>query len=92
MSLLTTYLEPSPDGTLHVPVPDELRHATFKVTIEPQPAVSTEAVPESEMERRRQLVALFEKLAESNPFKNIDPVEWQREMREDRVLLQHEKE
>lgn len=31
MSTITAILEPQADGALHVPVPDELRHAKFKV-------------------------------------------------------------
>lgn len=31
MSTLTVILEPQPDGTLHVPVPEELRNGKVKV-------------------------------------------------------------
>jgi hypothetical protein len=31
MSTITAILDPQPDGTLHVPVPQELRHGKVKV-------------------------------------------------------------
>jgi len=40
MSKITAILEPQPDGSLHLPLPDEWRHGKVKVTatLEPVPA------------------------------------------------------
>ncbi|MEI6233735.1 MAG: DUF2281 domain-containing protein [Planctomycetota bacterium] len=42
MSTITAILEPQPDGTLHVPIPDELRHGKVKLvaTLEIVPPVN----------------------------------------------------
>ena len=32
MSTITTILEPDPDGTLHVPLPEELRYGKIRIT------------------------------------------------------------
>ncbi len=42
--------------------------------------------PLTDEERGRRIGAALEKLAASNPFAGIDPVEWQREIRRDRPL------
>ncbi len=34
MSTFTAILEPHPDGTLHFPLPAELRHGKFKVVVD----------------------------------------------------------
>lgn len=38
MSTITAILEPDPDGTLHLPVPEELRHGKIKITATLKPA------------------------------------------------------
>ena len=84
MSTITAILEPDADGTLHLPLPEELRHGKVRVeaTVE---AVGTPAV--SEEQRKRELLEIMERVRARNPFKGIvDPVAWQREMREDVVL------
>ena len=83
MSTITAILEPAPDGTLHVPVPKELRHTKFKVVATPQDSGDTTA---SEAERQRKLREVLEEISKSNPFQGVDPVAWQREMREDRTF------
>jgi hypothetical protein len=41
----------------------------------------------SDAARSRRIAEILEKLAQSNPFRDIeDPVEWQREIRKDRPL------
>ena len=84
MSAITAILEPAADGTLHVPVPLELRHAKFKVVATPQEERTSESLAEAQ--RQRKLFEIFEQLSLSNPFGGLDPVSWQREMREDRDL------
>jgi hypothetical protein len=46
MSTITAILEPQPDGTLHVPVPEELRHTKIKLvaTLEALPATDESTV------------------------------------------------
>ncbi|HLX62814.1 MAG TPA: hypothetical protein VKX17_16170 [Planctomycetota bacterium] len=85
MSTITAILEPAADGTLHVPVPNELRNVKFKVVATPQQAVTNTSIAQSaEAERQRKLLVVMESISQSNPFEGIDPVEWQREVREDR--------
>ena len=43
MSTITAILEPDADGTLHLPLPEELRHGKIRVTATMQPA--TEVSP-----------------------------------------------
>jgi hypothetical protein len=81
MSTITVVLEPDADGTLHLPLPAELRRGRVKVvaTLEIEPA----AVP---LQPGTPLDALKE-LRKLVTFKDIaDPVAWQREQRLDRPL------
>jgi len=90
MSTITAILEPDADGTLHLPLPAELRHGKIKVeaTLEPAPR---EASGATEAERQRRLLGIMERIRTRNPFKDInDPVAWQREMREDVRLPRRE--
>jgi hypothetical protein len=41
MSTITAILEPSPDGTLHLPLPPELRHGKVEVTATLKPVAET---------------------------------------------------
>ena len=84
MSTITAILEPDADGTLHLPLPAELRHGKVRVEAKVE-AVETPAIDEEQ--RKRELLEIMERIRARNPFKNIaDPVAWQREMREDVVL------
>jgi len=40
MSTITAILEPDADGTLHLPIPPELRHQVIRVKAELEPATS----------------------------------------------------
>lgn len=82
MSTVTAILEADSDGTLHLPLPPELRRGRVRV------AAKLEALPDSggveEAERQQRLGAIMERIRARNPFKDIkDPVTWQREMRDD---------
>lgn len=84
MSTITLTLEADADGTVHLPVPPELRNQKLKVTASIEPAVLD---PERESQRVRELREITEQIRAKNPFKDIlDPVEWQREVRRDRKL------
>jgi hypothetical protein len=83
MSTIIAILEADADGTLHLPLPAELRGGKVKVEakLEPAPGEVSDA---AEAERQRRLLAIMERIRARNPFKGIkDPVAWQREMRED---------
>ncbi|MFM8719812.1 MAG: hypothetical protein ACKOKC_16060 [Chthoniobacterales bacterium] len=76
MSTITAVLEPDLDGTLHLPVPAEMRSTKIKVT----------ATLESIAERPSQAEAMaaLQALSRLGTFRHIkDPVAWQRETRED---------
>ena len=84
MSTITLTLEADADGTVHVPVPPELRNQKLKVTASIEPLILD---PERERRRVQDLNDLMERIRAKNPFRDIeDPVAWQREMREDREL------
>jgi len=84
VSTITAILEPDADGTVHLPLPAELRHGKVRVEAKVE-AVETPAIDEEQ--RKRELLEIMERIRARNPFKNIaDPVAWQREMREDVVL------
>ncbi|EDY22347.1 hypothetical protein CfE428DRAFT_0472 [Chthoniobacter flavus Ellin428] len=40
MSTITAILEPDADGTLHLPIPQELRHQAIRVRAELEPALT----------------------------------------------------
>ncbi len=92
MSTITAILEPALDGTLHLPVPLELRGGKVEVTATLKVATGTSSCgssPTPEMLRQRK--EAFEKLRALNPFREIkDPVAWQREIRKDRFLPGHD--
>lgn len=83
MSTITAILEADIDGTLHLPLPGELRRGKVRVEakLEPAPVEDGEA---AEAGRQRRLLEIMARIRARNPFKDItDPVAWQREMRED---------
>jgi hypothetical protein len=82
MSTITAILEADADGTLHLPLPAELRHGKIKVE------AKLEAAPEkSERPTRESALAALRQLRALGTFKAIaDPVAWQREIRKDRPL------
>jgi len=45
MSTITAILEPDADGSLHLPLPPELRHAPVKVTATLEPVLASGARP-----------------------------------------------
>ena len=89
MSTITAILQADPDGTLHLPLPAELRSkkvevtATLKAAQDAAPS-APRATPEMVRQRKQALSALRAAggLREVIP----DPTEWQREMRQDRPL------
>ena len=83
MSTITAILEADQDGTLHLPLPAELRRGRVRVEAKLEQA-SSEGDDAAETGRQQRLLAIMERIRARNPFKAIqDPVAWQREMRED---------
>lgn len=77
MSTITAILEPDVDGTLHLPLPAEMRSSKVKVT------ATLESIGRgpSPTEVRQAL----ESLSRMGTFSGIkDPVTWQRETRDER--------
>ena len=84
MSTITAILEADADGTLHLPLPAELRGGKIRVEVKME---AVERSDVSEEQRKRELLEIMARIRARNPFKDItDPVAWQREMREDVVL------
>ena len=82
MSTITAILEPDADGTLHLPVPAELRHAKVQVTATLEAALEPGPRPTQE-----EALAALRELRKRGTFRTItDPVAWQREGRKDRLL------
>lgn len=82
MSTITAILEADADGTLHLPLPVELRKSKLKVTATIQAVRNPVERPTKE-----DALAALRKLRELGTFKEItDPVAWQREIRKDRPL------
>lgn len=82
MSTITVILEADADGTLHLPLPADLREGKLKVT-----ATVERTSEESEEGRREAALAALLRLQERGTFREIkDPGEWQREIRQDRPI------
>ena len=80
MSTITAILEPDSDGTLHLPLPLELRRGKVRV----EAKLELAPVENSETVRQERLASIKKHIRARNPFKLIkDPVARQREMRED---------
>ena len=96
MSTVTVILEPDADGTVHLPVPPELRHGKLRVVAslqaiaeisKPDLAIiraSLKATPEMMAKRK----AALESLRAAGGLRDFisDPSAWQREIRQDRPL------
>ena len=85
MSTITAVLEADADGTLHVPLPEELRGGKVKVvaTLEAASSLSTDV--ELTARQKKGLQALHW-LQKRGTFQGVDAVAWQREIRKDRPL------
>ena len=88
MSTITAILEPQADGSLHLPVPPELRHGRVRVEAKLEAADATAismslATPEMLRQRKEALEALRAMGGLSDVIP--DPIAWQREQREDRA-------
>src|SRR3954464_10792729 len=94
MSTITAILEADADGTLHLPLPEELRQGKVRIeaTLEAvaggtSPAKKTRTPFVTTPEMLEQRKAALAELRRLDPFRDItDPVAWQREQRKDRPL------
>ena len=89
MTTITAILVADADGTLHLPVPAELRQGRIEVTATLKVADGTSANPPratAEMVQRRK--EAFRRLRELGGLRDAipDPMAWQRELRRDRPL------
>jgi hypothetical protein len=82
MSTITAILEADADGTLHLPLPMELRKSKLKVT------ATIQAVQDlTDRPTKEDALAALRKLRDLGTFKKIaDPMAWQREIRKDRPM------
>lgn len=89
MSTIVAILEADADGTVHLPVPPELRHGKIEVTATLKPANGMpSAAPRATLEMLRRRAEAFQRLRELGGLRDVipDPVAWQRESRQDRPL------
>lgn len=89
MSTITAILEAHPDGTVHLPVPVDLRSGKIEVTATLRPAngaASPKPRATAEMLRRRK--EALDELRALGGLRDVipDPAAWQRELRQDRPL------
>jgi hypothetical protein len=86
MSTITAILEAEADGTLHLPVPQDLRRGKVKVvaTLQAEPETAS---PRAEAKPATPLEALKE-LRKLGGLRRMipDPVAWQRAQRQERPL------
>lgn len=89
MSTIKAILEADADGTLHLPVPEELRHGKVEITA----TLKAADAPSSTLRRASpqmvaQRKAAFQRLRELGGLRQTipDPAAWQREIRQDRSL------
>jgi len=89
MSTITAILDPHADGSLHLPLPEELRHRRVRVEAKLEAADESESVPSlatpEMLAQRKEALAALRALG---GLKDVipDPAAWQREQREDRPL------
>ena len=89
MSTIKVILEADPDGTLHLPIPAELRHGKIEVTATLKAANGTSPVlPRATPEMLRQRKEAYQALRKSGGLRDgiPDPAQWQRDQRQDRPL------
>lgn len=89
MNTIIATLEPDSDGTLHVPLPPELRLG--KVVIEATLRAEGEVMPKAKIatpEMMAQRKAALQELRALGGLRDVipDPVAWQKEQRQDRTL------
>ena len=87
MSTITAILDPDSDGTLHVPIPEELRGVKVRITATLQAAGIASTPTASAQQVARRTAALAE-LRQMGGLRSAipDAVEWQRQMRQDRTV------
>ena len=84
MSTITAILEPDADGTLHLPIPSEMRSSKVKVTATLESVGEATVVADALIRKR---MKALEALRSLDIFRDItDPVAWQREIRKDRIM------
>lgn len=88
MSTITAILEANADGTLHLPLPKDLRHGKIEVTATLKTANGTVTMPRATPEMVARRKDALRKLRELGGLRDVipDPVAWQREIRTDRPL------
>jgi len=96
MSTVNAILEVDADGTLHLPIPPELRNSKLRVVASLQAItvnsgvaqVKSRKVPKATPEMLAKRKAALEALREAGGLSDVipDPCAWQREIRKDRKL------
>lgn len=85
MNTITVILEPDADGSLHLPLPPELRHGKVKVEAKLEPVPESDETPE---QPTGTVLDALKELRKLGGLRDVipDPVAWQRELRKDRPL------
>ena len=88
MKTITVILDADADGTIHLPLPEELRHGKVEVTATLKAAGASSSTAQTAADKvARRKIALRE-LRELGGLTDVipDPAAWQLEMRQDRTL------
>jgi hypothetical protein len=84
VSTITAILDPDPDGSVHLPLPADMRQGKVRVIATLIPVAES---PELDAERRVLTMASLRRIAARGGIRHIsDPTRWQREIRQDRPL------
>ena len=67
MNTITAIIEPSPDGTLHVPLPEEWRHSPIRITAELEPLEDVASCAGYSAEWRRAFGSITDETFETPP-------------------------
>lgn len=93
MRTFTAILDPHADGSLHLPLPAELRNCRVRVEVRLEAVDETQSIPGQAtpdmLTQRKEALAALRALG---GLKDLipDPAAWQREQREERPLLGRE--
>lgn len=89
MSTIIAIMEADADGTLHLPLPAQLRHGKIEVTATLKAANGdSSSVPRATPEMLRRRKQALQELRALGGLRDVisDPAAWQRELRQDRPL------
>jgi hypothetical protein len=88
MNTITAIVEADADGTIRLPVPEELRHGKAEVTATLRAAGDASSSARLTLDRVSRRKAALLELRQLGGLRDaiLEPIAWQRETRQDRIL------